>query len=121
MKRGKRGDRGKGMNRLLQQLDLTTEQSEQIEAIKEQSRTAGEPLREQMQTEKAEMRSLLSSDATPEQLTQQHQQLQDLRQQAGDRRFETMLQVREVLTPEQRSQMAELMAEKGERRGGRGQ
>jgi Spy/CpxP family protein refolding chaperone len=35
--------------------------------------------------------------------------LQNLQQQASDRRFETMLQIREVLTPEQRNQMAELM------------
>ena len=119
MRHGKRG-RGEGMNRLLQQLDLTSEQSEQIAAIKEQSQTDKEALYQQMQTEQEEMRSLLSSDATPEQLTQQHQQLQDLRQQAGDKRFATMLEIREILTPEQRSQMAESIAERGDRKGQRG-
>lgn len=112
MKHGKRGNRGEGMNKILQQLDLTSEQSQQIEAIQEQSKTAGETLHEQMQTQKQQMRSLFDSDATPEQLTQQHQQLQNLRQQFGDNRFETMLQVREILTPEQRAEMAELMSQK---------
>lgn len=119
MKHGKRGNRGEKMNRLLQQLDLTSAQSEQIEAIQEQSKTARESLHEQMETQQQKMRSLLDSDATSEQLTQQHQQLQNIRQQFGDNRFETMLQVREILTPEQRARMAELVAQfgsKGDRR-----
>ena len=121
MRHGKRGERSDRLNKMLQQLDLSSGQSEQIEAIKEQSKTSGEALHEQMQTQHQEMRSLLNSDATSAQLTQQHQQLQDLRQQLGDRRFETMLQVREILTPEQRVEMAELMAQKADRKGDRKQ
>ena len=113
---GKRG-RGEGMQRVLQQLDLTPEQLQQIEDIQEQSKNQAQALHQQMQTQREEMRSLLASDATPEQLQQQHQQTQDLHQQLGDNRFETMLQVREVLTSEQRTQMAELMAQRPERRG----
>ena len=63
------------------------------------------------------MRSLLASDVDPEQLRQQHQQLQDLRQQASDRCFTTMLEIREVLTPEQRIEWAELIRQ---RRGSHG-
>jgi len=74
-----------------------------------------------MQAEKQEMRSLLQSDASTAVLTEQHQKLQALRQQKGDNRFETMLQVREILTPEQRAKMAELISQKAERRGQRGQ
>lgn len=111
------GKRGGGMQRVLQQLDLTPEQLQQIEVIQEQSKNQSQALRQQMQTQRDEMRSLLASDATPEQLQQQHQQAQNLHQQLGDNRFETLLQVREVLTPEQRTQMAELMAQRLERRG----
>ena len=63
------------------------------------------------------MRSLLANDASEEQLRQQHQNIQGLRQQLGNNRFETMLQVREILTPEQRTQMAELIEQKRGRRG----
>ena len=63
------------------------------------------------------MRSLLASNASEEQLRKQHQNIQGLRQQLGNNRFETMLQVREILTPEQRTQMAELMEQKRGRRG----
>lgn len=113
----KHGKRGERMQRVLQQLDLTPEQLQQIEVIQEQSKNQSQALHQQMQTQREELRSLLASNATPEQLQQQHQKVRDLHQQLGDNRFETMLQVREVLTPEQRTQMAELMAQRPERRG----
>ena len=114
-KRGMKGMRG-GIDRLVQQLDLTSEQSEQIEAIEEQSETENQALFEQLQTNRQEMQSLLTSNADSEQLRANHQQGQNLRQELGDNRFETMLEIREVLTPEQRTQMAELMAQRRGRR-----
>ena len=120
-KRGKKGGRGEGFKKVLEQLNLTTEQSEQITAIQENSKGTREALREQMLAERQEMRSLLQSDASRQVLTRQHQKLQALRQQKGDNRFETMLQVREILTPEQRAKMAELISQKAGRRGHRGQ
>jgi periplasmic protein CpxP/Spy len=108
-KQFKRGDRGDRMGKLLEQLDLTPEQSQNIEAIKEQSKTATESLRSQMETQYQEMRSLLASDASTEELRQQYQQLEAFHQQLGNNRFETMLRIREVLTSEQRAKIAKLM------------
>lgn len=117
LSRGKRQGRGERMGKLLQQLDLTSEQSQQIEAIREQSRTENDPLYQEMQANREQMRSLFTDDASSEQLRQQHQKIQVLSQQLGDNRFEMMLQVREVLTPEQRTQMAALMSQYQGRRG----
>ena len=114
-KRGMKGMRG-GIDRLVQQLDLTSEQSEQIEAIEEQSETENQALFEQFQTNRQETQSLLASDANPEQLRANHQAGQNLRQELDTNRFETLLEIREVLTPEQRTQMAQLIEQ---RRGGR--
>ncbi|GAB4547103.1 MAG: hypothetical protein Tsb0014_41700 [Pleurocapsa sp.] len=105
----KRMGKGRGIERLLDQLDLTSEQSEEIAAIQEDFRSQNESLYEEMQANRQEMRSLFTNDASVEQLRQQHQTMQTLHQQLGNNRFETMLQVREILTPEQRDQMAELM------------
>ncbi|HEY9767545.1 MAG TPA: Spy/CpxP family protein refolding chaperone [Coleofasciculaceae cyanobacterium] len=115
MKHDKRGSRGRGMERLMQQLNLTPEQSEQIKAIKEQSKTETQALMQQMQTSRQEMRSLLASDSSPEQLRDRHQAVQNLHQELGTNRFETMLEIREVLTPEQRTQMAELIEQRREK------
>ena len=114
---GKQGMRD-GITKLTQQLDLSSEQSEQIEAIREQAETENQLLFEQLQTNRQEMQSLLTSDANPEQLRANHQDGQNLRQQLSDIRLETMLEIREVLTPEQRTQMAELMAQRRDRRFG---
>ena len=113
---GRRGRYG-GMKKLLEQVDLTPEQSQKIDAIHEQFHSDNETLFEEMRTNHQEMRSLFASDASPEELRNQHQKIQDLRQQLGTNRFETMLQVREILTPEQRSQLAELMEQHRGKRG----
>ncbi|MEM6612723.1 MAG: Spy/CpxP family protein refolding chaperone [Cyanobacteria bacterium P01_C01_bin.72] len=117
-KHGKRGDRGKKMNRLLQQLELTPEQSQQIESIQEESKSTAQELKDQLQTQDRGMRSLLSSDATDEQIRQEYQQAKAIRQQLSDNRFETMLQIREILTPEQRARAAELIESHRQRRFG---
>ena len=114
---GKRRGGYDGGKKLLEQLDLTPEQSQKIDGIHEQFNSDNETLFQEMRTNYQEMRSLLASDASPEQLRQQHQKIQDLRQQLGTNRFEKMLQVREILTPEQRTKMAELMEQHRGRRG----
>ncbi|MBD2580417.1 Spy/CpxP family protein refolding chaperone [Oscillatoria sp. FACHB-1406] len=116
-----RGQRGRGdgnpMERMLQQLNLSSEQSSQIQAIFQQSRTENESLHEQMKQARDQMESLMAGNATADQLRQQHSIMQRLHQEMGDRRFETMLQVREILTPQQRARMAELKDAKRQERG----
>lgn len=118
MRQNKRMGRGNRMEQLLQQLDLSSEQSQQIEAIQEQFRSENEALWQEIQANKQQMGNLLSSDASNEELRQQYQQLQSLRQQLSDNRFENMLQVRDVLTPEQRNELAQIMEQRRGRRGG---
>ena len=112
-----RGYGGGGIKKLTEKLDLTEEQSTQIEAIQEKYRAANEENYQQLEQAREEMRSLLSSDANPNQLRQQHQEMQSLRQQLGNNRFEAMLEVRDILTPEQRQKMADMMAQRRGRRG----
>lgn len=113
---GKRDNREEKMNRILQQLDLTTEQSQKIKSIKEEFRTKNVALEEEIKTNHSKERLSLNSDASPEELRQQHQQVQALHQQLNNNRFEMMLQVRETLTSEQRNQLAELIEQKRNRK-----
>ncbi len=111
--RGRDGDSG---DRWLQELNLTLEQSERIKAIKEQSWENMSSLKEQMGAAREEMRSLMAGTGTPQQLRQQHQQIQGLRNQLSNQRFETILAIREVLTPQQRNKMAELIEQRDHRK-----
>ncbi|WP_036480067.1 Spy/CpxP family protein refolding chaperone [Myxosarcina sp. GI1] len=118
-KHGKRHGRGDRLEKLQEQLDLSTEQRRQIEQIEQQSETETEDLRQQLEEAHQQMQTLLSSDASTDELRQQHQQMQELHQQLDNNRFETKLQVREILTPEQRTQLAETMQRRWERKGER--
>lgn len=111
---GPGGDRGPGMDRtppmlrFADQLGLSDAQRNEIETIHSQAQTESEALRTQLQAAHEQMHGLMASDATDAELRQRHDQMQALQQQMGDRRFETMLAIRNVLTPEQRAQMQEL-------------
>ena len=112
----KRPSRGERMNKMLQQLDLSAEQSQRIETIKEEFKAKNVALDEEIKTNHQQGRLSLGSDASPEELRQQHQRVQALHQQLNNNRFEMMLQVREVLTPEQQDQLAELIEQKRNQR-----
>jgi periplasmic protein CpxP/Spy len=103
------------------ELNLTAEQQAQIKTIREQEKTASQSLRQQMQTARKQLGTLMAGNASDAQLRQQHDQVRQLDQQLGDRRFDTMLKIRSVLTPEQRTKAAELMKQHHGRRGGREQ
>ncbi|MEM7770642.1 MAG: Spy/CpxP family protein refolding chaperone [Cyanobacteria bacterium P01_E01_bin.6] len=101
-------------------LDLTDDQQAEIQAIREQARTENDGLRQQMEQARESMRSLFEADASADQIRQQHDQIQQLHQQLGDAMLDVRLEIRDVLTAEQRSQLAELMPERPSRgEGGR--
>ena len=94
---------------MFQQLNLSSEQQAQIKTIREQSKISNQGLRDQMKTAREQLKTLLaSSDASEDSIRQAHQQVQSLGQQMGERRFDNMLQIRQVLTPAQRTKLAEL-------------
>lgn len=109
------------IERLRAELNLTPEQETQIRAIYEEAKTESADERQELQAAYTAMKSALAGDASDAQLRQQHETIQDLRGELGDLAFETLLEVRQELTPEQRERFAELRAEgRGRRRPGGG-
>ncbi|WP_199245394.1 Spy/CpxP family protein refolding chaperone [[Phormidium] sp. ETS-05] len=117
MGRGQGG--GMGGDRLLQQLNLSQEQMQQIENIRTQYQSQFQAQMEQMRTERERMQNLLASDASEGDLRNQHNKMTQLHQKMGEMRFNQMMEIRRVLTSEQRRQMAQLMQQRGPG-GGRG-
>jgi len=118
---GREGDRGDNPPSWLRELNLSPEQMQRIKAIHEQYKPQFQANRESMRSAHDELRQLMASNASTNQLRQKHEQLQTMQQQTGDLRFESMLAIREVLTPEQRQQAATLMEQRRERRDEQGQ
>lgn len=116
--RFKMGRRGKGgMKKIFQQLNLSSEQQERIKAIRQESKESNSSLHQEMMQAKEEMNKLMATSNTSDsELRQQHEKIQSLKQQLGNKRFETMLKIRQVLTPEQRTKMAELTQQRWQSR-----
>lgn len=87
----------------IQNLNLTPQQVEQIESIREGARGKIDAIDRNLKTARATLETLMSSaNATSSQLREQYQQVELLRQQLSQITFENRLAIREVLTPEQR-------------------
>ena len=117
-RRGDRDRRGKFM----EELNLTTEQQEQIQAIREKYRPQMEERRETLRKEQEILQEMMTGNASRDAILRQHQKVASLRQELGNLRFQSMLDTREVLTEEQRQKFAQMMEERrGQRRDRRNQ
>ena len=103
--------RSKTSKKFREKLDLTDEQATQVEAIQTRYRATNEKSYQELRKAREELRSLLTNNANPNQLRQKHLIVQSLQQKIGNNYFEAILAVREILTPEQRQKMAEMMAQ----------
>ena len=106
---------GDGAPPWLGELNLSAEQMQRIKAIHEQYKPQVQANRQAAQAVHEELRNLMRSNASTTELRQKHEQMQSLHQQGGDLRFESMLAIREVLTPEQRQQAGALMEQRHDR------
>ncbi len=116
MSGGPHGDRAE---RLFETLDLSEEQVTQIRTIREGDREAMQSLREAERAEREALHELMAGTATDAELRAQHEKLQTLDREVADLRFENMLAVRNVLTPEQRTEVSERMEQRREEYRGR--
>lgn len=107
---GRRGD-------IMEALDLTEAQKDQLENIRNKYEPRISEQKDALFEAHQTLRQLMTDDASTSEVRRQHQQVQTLHQEMSDLRFESMLEMREVLTPEQREEFADLMED---RRAGRG-
>lgn len=121
---GQRPQRG-NREGLMKELNLTPQQMQQMQEIRRQNKAKVEQSASTLRQAKQELTQLMAGDASTDQIRQKYQQVETLRQQMADLRFENMLAMREILTPEQRSKFAQLMQQRQEksrdRRGNRGE
>ena len=60
----------------------------------------------------------MQGNASEDQLRSKHQEIANLRQQMGNIRFESMLEMRKILTAEQRQKLAQFLQQRRQGRGG---
>jgi periplasmic protein CpxP/Spy len=99
----------KQMGQLTKDLNLTKDQIQRIQKVRKESQLKLKERRQAFQTAKQELSQLIASNATSDRVRQQRKQVQSLRQEVEDLRFENSLAIRDILTPEQRVKLQQLM------------
>ncbi len=100
-----------------QRLNLSDEQMRQLSAIRQKYRPQLETVKEQMLTKSQELSQMMQGNTSENDLRRKHQEIVNLRQQMGKLRFESMLEMRNVLTTEQRQKFAQFLQQRRQRGG----
>ncbi|HAA28818.1 MAG TPA: Spy protein [Cyanobacteria bacterium UBA11369] len=99
----------RGMQSWIGELNLTPDQMQRMQAIRSRYQNQISQRTQALRQAETELQQLMASNVDSNQIRAKHNQVQSLRQQLAQVRFEIMLEMREVLTPEQRRQLAERM------------
>jgi CRISPR-associated protein Cas8b1/Cst1 subtype I-B len=95
--------------RILKRLNLTSEQLQKLKTIRDRQVTQIRDLAQQSRQANKELRDLLAGTESSDVIRSKHTQVLNLQQELQKQHFERMLAMREILTPQQRSQLNEIM------------
>jgi len=104
--------------KVLKQLNLSTEQLQKLKAIRDRDLARIRELTQQSRQANKELRDLLSGTESSDVIRTKHNQVLALQQELRSKHFERMLAMREILTPQQRSQLNEIMQKNRPNRNG---
>lgn len=95
--------------KMLKQLNLSPEQLQKLKTIRDRNPNRMRELAQQLRQANKELRDLLVSTESSDAIRAKHTQVLSLQQELQKQHFERMLSMREILTPQQRSQLNEIM------------
>lgn len=101
-----------GKHNWMAQLNLSQEQKQKLQAIRSQYKDQLSQRKQAVRQVTQQLRDLMTSNASLEEIRAKHQQVQGLRQQLEEVSFESMLATRDVMTLDQRKQYAQLMEQR---------
>jgi Spy/CpxP family protein refolding chaperone len=106
--------KGDGRDELMKQLNLSSQQQQQLMAIRQKYQGQMKQLRDQLRQNQQELKTMMDGTAPSDNILAKHNQVMGLRQQLDKLRFQSMLESRDVLNPDQRKQFAQLMNQRRE-------
>jgi Spy/CpxP family protein refolding chaperone len=111
-RRGNWNGQGGKREKLIEQLNLSNTQQQQIAAIRQKYQGQMSQAKQNMRAAQQQLRDLMAGNGSEAQIRSKHDEVVKLRQELEQLRFQSMLEMREVLTPEQRNQLAQLMQQR---------
>jgi periplasmic protein CpxP/Spy len=94
---------------LTQQLNLTFQQRQQIGKIRQKYRQPLAKLGKNLNSARRELIKMMAGVDSVDTIRNQHQQITQLQQKIGELHLSSMLEIRQVLTPQQRQQFVRIM------------
>jgi periplasmic protein CpxP/Spy len=105
-----------GVGNLVKELNLSPDQIQRLQQVRKNSQGKTKERRQALRTAKQELTQLLQGNASSDQIRQKRQQVQSLQQEVADSNFENTLAIREILTPEQRVKLQQLLQQRRQNR-----
>ena len=97
---------------MFDQLNLSADQKQKMQAVRDRYKDQVSQRMQAVRQARQELETMMAGTANASQMREKHRQIIGLRQQLEEVQFESTLAMREVLTPEQRSQLAQMMQQR---------
>jgi periplasmic protein CpxP/Spy len=104
------------LGNLAKELNLSRDQIQQLQQLRKNSQGKTKERRQTLQAAKQELAQLIQGNASSDQIRQKRQQVQSLQREIADTNFEHTLAIREMLTPEQRVKLQQIMEQRRQNR-----
>ena len=101
--------------KVLKQLNLTPEQLQKLKAVRDRDQTQMRELGQKLRQANKELQDLLAGTEGSDVIRAKHTQVMELKQELQNKHFERMLAMRDILTPQQRSQLKDIMQKNRDR------
>ncbi len=105
-----------GVLKLVQELNLSPDQTQRLQQLRKNAQGKNKERRQALQTTKRELTQLLQGNGSSNQIRQKRQQVQNLQREIADTNFENTLAIREILTPDQRVKLQQIVAQRRQNR-----
>jgi Spy/CpxP family protein refolding chaperone len=97
---------------MFDQLNLSADQKQKMQAVRDRYKDQISQRMQAVRQARQELATMMTGTANASEMREKHRQIIGLRQQLEEVQFESTLAMREVLTPEQRSQLAQMMQQR---------
>ncbi len=104
------------LSNLTKELNLSSEQIQKLQQLRKDAQGKTKERRKILQTNKQELNQLIQGNASADQIRQKRQQVQSLQREIADTNFEQTLAIREILTPEQRVKLQQIIEQRRQNR-----
>jgi periplasmic protein CpxP/Spy len=105
-----------GVLNLVKELNLSRDQIQRLQQLRKNAQGQNKERRQALQAAKQELNQLIQGTGNSDQIRQKRQQVQSLQREIADTNFENTLAIREILTPEQRIKLQQIVEQRRQNR-----